>query len=395
MQEAIELFREHDTIDQLGIGSVRDAFSNLLFPGTSVLHTRARYLLFIPWIYRRLERARVRSADVAAVARRDEIRLIHALLRGDEERDVIGARAKEGLRQLPSEAYWTSLHTFGLRLYPGTRAQYHRAFDAFRVAVREAPRDPSRSLDDEPVDAWTRLNWDITLDALEPEGFLERTDFELSPEEGEYLRDRIVSSASESFLAFLVVRPPAEEVDFPWVHPDVGVLPKQLADELELARIFSHVIWGAGLLYNLMLAELTESTELADHYTNRLQAWAGELPTLGAAWSWDEFWAVAVKGNPNVLRASRTRRFVEEWLALADSLGERVRSDNQARDLISSREYQVKGRGQARLHSLTARERWNGASGAEQLNYRWPVVQRVARDLQTALHPAGVSGARA
>lgn len=64
MQEAIELFREKDTVDELGIGSVRDAFSNLLFPGTSVLHTRARYLLFVPWIYRRLERAHVRSRDV-------------------------------------------------------------------------------------------------------------------------------------------------------------------------------------------------------------------------------------------------------------------------------------------------------------------------------------------
>src|SRR5690242_9406634 len=107
MKETIELFRDHDTIDELGIGSVRDAFSNLLFPGTSVLHTRARYLLFIPWVYIGLERRHVRSADAAEAARRAEVRLIEALLAGGEERDVIGARARDELKQLPSEAYWT------------------------------------------------------------------------------------------------------------------------------------------------------------------------------------------------------------------------------------------------------------------------------------------------
>lgn len=393
MQEAIELFRERDTIDQLGIGSVRDAFSNLLFPGTSVLHTRARYLLFIPWIYRRLERARVRSADVAAAARRDEIRLIDALLAGGEERDVIGGRARATLRQLPSEAYWTSMRTFGLRLFPGTRAQYHRSFDAFRHAAREAPRDPSRSHEDEPVDAWTRLNWDVTLDSLETSDFLERADFRLTAEEAEYLRDRIVGSAADSLLAFLVARPPAGAVDLPWQHPDVGALPAALEEELRLARIFSEVMWGAGLLYNLLLAELTGSAELVEHYTARIDGWATSLPAI-AGWSWDDFWDAALKGNPNLVRAGRTRRFIEEWFSFAELLGEKVKSDPQARDLVSVRESRVKG-GQARIHNLAARERWNGASGAEQLNYRWPVVQRVVADVQTALHPAGAVGARA
>jgi hypothetical protein len=394
MQEAIELFRERDTIDQLGIGSVRDAFSNLLFPGTSVLHTRARYVLFIPWMYRRLERARVRSADVAAAARRDEIRLIDALLAGGEERDVIGARAKAALRQLPSEAYWTSLRTYGLRLFPGTRAQYHRSFDAFLHAAREAPRDFSRSHDDEPVDSWTRLNWHIALDGLEPPDFLERTDFRLSIEEGEYLRDRIVGSAPESLLAFLVARPPAAAVALAWRHPDISALPPKLERQLQLARTFSEVMWGAGLLYNLLLSELTESRELEDRYTAGIEEWEGSLPPVTKDWSWDEFWQVALEGNPNLARAGRTRRFVEEWFALAEALGRGVADDPRARDLVAVREGQVKG-AQARLHSLAARERWTGASGAEQLNYRWPVVQQVVGDVQRALHPAGSVGARA
>jgi hypothetical protein len=50
--DIIDLFREKGTVDELGIGTVRDAFADLLFPGTSTIMTRARYYLFVPWMYR-------------------------------------------------------------------------------------------------------------------------------------------------------------------------------------------------------------------------------------------------------------------------------------------------------------------------------------------------------
>ena len=62
MLDVVDLFREHDTRDELGIGSVRDAFADMLFPGTSTIMTRARYFLLVPWTYQRLEKLRVRSA---------------------------------------------------------------------------------------------------------------------------------------------------------------------------------------------------------------------------------------------------------------------------------------------------------------------------------------------
>ena len=33
----------------MGLGSLRDALSDALFPGTSYLQTRLRYVLFVPW----------------------------------------------------------------------------------------------------------------------------------------------------------------------------------------------------------------------------------------------------------------------------------------------------------------------------------------------------------
>lgn len=47
-RELIQLFLQPESRDELGIGTVRDALSDLLFPGISVIQTRARYFLFTP-----------------------------------------------------------------------------------------------------------------------------------------------------------------------------------------------------------------------------------------------------------------------------------------------------------------------------------------------------------
>lgn len=40
----LDLLSENGTLDELGIAAVRDGFSNLFFPGTSTIQTRAQCL---------------------------------------------------------------------------------------------------------------------------------------------------------------------------------------------------------------------------------------------------------------------------------------------------------------------------------------------------------------
>jgi len=40
MVQIIRQLRQQDTIDELGIGSVRDSIANILFPGTTTIQTR-------------------------------------------------------------------------------------------------------------------------------------------------------------------------------------------------------------------------------------------------------------------------------------------------------------------------------------------------------------------
>jgi hypothetical protein len=94
MLDVVDLFREHDTRDELGVGSVRDAFADMLFPGTSTIMTRARYFLLVPWAYQRLERLRVRSAEIAARARQAELNLVEPIERSGDKDGNIGKLAK-------------------------------------------------------------------------------------------------------------------------------------------------------------------------------------------------------------------------------------------------------------------------------------------------------------
>ena len=48
----MDLLASPGVVDELGIGVIRDSFSDTLFPGISTIQTRAKYFLTIPRIFR-------------------------------------------------------------------------------------------------------------------------------------------------------------------------------------------------------------------------------------------------------------------------------------------------------------------------------------------------------
>jgi hypothetical protein len=137
--DVADLFLEQDTRDELGIGTVRDALADTLFPGISTIQTRARYFFFIPWIYQHMEERRTPSRDAARFARRQEIEVITALLAAGDAEGVIGREARSGLQRLPSAVYWQGLSKLGIRQFSGSQDQYHRSLDNFYVGRAPQP----------------------------------------------------------------------------------------------------------------------------------------------------------------------------------------------------------------------------------------------------------------
>ena len=51
----LDLLRPEGRVDELGIGVIRNALSDILFPGTSTIQTRAKYFLIIPRIFKEFQ----------------------------------------------------------------------------------------------------------------------------------------------------------------------------------------------------------------------------------------------------------------------------------------------------------------------------------------------------
>jgi len=68
---------------------------------------RLRYMLFIPWLYRALEKREVPEAQLRAEAHDTEIRLADALKAGRESNGIIGrARRYTNFPPLPESKFW-------------------------------------------------------------------------------------------------------------------------------------------------------------------------------------------------------------------------------------------------------------------------------------------------
>ena len=192
-----------------------------------------------------------------------------------------------------------------------------------------------------------------------------------------------------------------DAVSFPWHHPQVGECTSHVKAQLQHAELFSLVMHGAALLYNLMLAEKRASSGndgagsskgLVGHYRNALNDWYGEIEdkrrTLDR-WvkSRADFWSAVYDVNQRINKRSKPAIFIDAWIDLvleADDLKKLV-DVRASRDLIRRRERQVKQPSLVRLDNHRALERWNGAAGTQQLSYRWQQVQTIVQDILRGL----------
>ncbi len=74
MVRVISMFKQRDTRDEMGLARIRDGFADLFFPGTTTIQTRAKYFLYIPWLFRTYEKKRMSASKVQERLKRDESR---------------------------------------------------------------------------------------------------------------------------------------------------------------------------------------------------------------------------------------------------------------------------------------------------------------------------------
>jgi hypothetical protein len=385
MNRILALFRERDTRDELGVGVIRDLLADELFPGTSTIQTRLRYMLFVPWIYQQLEDEEWGSDGLAKEARKREVALVKALSESDDTDGVFGKRAGGDLKRLPSSVYWAGLGIWQIRRFEGSQEQYCSAIDSIsdlrksRHRLTETARRRGEGV--EATTGSSAATWHSKLPAPPPD-FPESASIGLTRDEAHFIQDQIVTSQPKSLLARLIMLP-LPDVDYPWHHPALGGFTDEHKSFLHHADMLSQAMYGAAILYNLMLAEVRSGSSLAQARHDDAQEWLGSLDwTSLGDWSFDWVWPLAFKHQQIV--SPNTLDFCKRWVALLMECRQSIMKDKRARDLIRVREMRLKG-GRSRFTNPRALDQWSGSAGLFRMNYRWPTVTRFIRDLQEGL----------
>lgn len=382
MRRVLDVFNEQGTLDEMGLGNLRDTLADALFPGTSTIQTRLRYVFFVPWAYQRLEAKSVQSSTVVERARKGELDLIAALKGGGESRGVIGSRARTALARLPSSIYWGALVRWGIFLPQRSQGWYHAHFSGLGSSDR-----PERS--DDPGVIWTaEAHWHPQLPGP-PETFPGEASFALTRDEADYLRGRIEERCAGTLLAWLARKGSASPAEVLWEEPAARTAPRAVRETFELARRFSHHVEGMPLLYNLLLAErraehlVSDEGDQADRFRSRFTEWARREAQEVEPFHPDRLWDLVVRGGGRL--RPQQQRFLARWSArISGHDPESAADDPELRDLIARRELHTKG-SRARLSNLGRLLDWAPGAGVERMGFRWGTVRQLLRDLHRGL----------
>ena len=291
-------------VDELGVGIIRDAFADILFPGISTIQTRAKYFLTIPRIlkdYEELPDKQRRNLSMPDYLTRREIQCRVRLVQRYGKRESLGivgvrfgTREDREVQRQPSSVYWNGLRTFGIVKTDLSLAEFcakytgHRSSPRMLLEESREERGDDTDADDISLSPVTQLP--------EDEDWLEHLTLTLSAAEGGFLHERIAAAKPDSLLGqillndgalrqFLALREGAsfaELADLPFV---AHLADHELRQTVHLAKLFWDLFLGAHVRYNCLLQEKFGEEVLRRKHAQQWSDWRGEM----RAFPWNEW----------------------------------------------------------------------------------------------------------
>ncbi len=366
----LSMLSEQGTLDELGIGTIRNAFSEALFPAVSTLYTRAKYFVLIPYIFSMvMQQKRVESAsDFRRWFERYEDDLIDVLIKNSPSgtKGIFGSSVrKQGktLRYRPSTIYWNGIKTLGIIRHPDFSID-----DACDVLFRKMNRRREVIPKSEGVDE-AGDDDDVLLDGLSiftpiiPDyDVMIAADIYLNKKESEYLKERFITSRDtrDSLIAHMLREDIyAENLE----QLNTEKLPKKLRGIVELAKQFTSFVYGAYKLYNVIFSDCQDQT-----IVEGFESW---IENEYQPFNLDEI--IAFSECPKT-----TADFL---LNLNQAFSER--DVETAESIVINREKYIK-RDRAKLRKPNE-YRYEKPVHDHRLNYRFPVASTIIKDIREGL----------
>lgn len=383
MQTLLNLFNEPGTVDEMGLGLIRDAFSGELFPGITSLQTHLRYVLFIPWVYKKLDTQRNAKEELNESLRQLEVKLIKPLAKTGET-GVIGISAGASIQRRPSSIYWNCLRTWGIFQYPRSQSWYHSQLSRQRdqLSVRSSTHDDPTK--DRPF-------WHPKLPDTAPD-FPRSVTFELRQKEAAFVQEQITTHCSRSLLAFLANNPQKQLDGSFWDLSVINEASTSIRETVELARRFSLFAESMPLVYNLMLAERqtklaeigAEAAALVEEYQQRLQEWITRESAEDDLFIPSDLWCFLSQVRANLKHP--TKRFIDAWADRIAAIGvSNIGTDREIRDSVEEQEVNIKREERARLKNIDRLRDWPGGSGLGRLDFNWLRAKELLLELYQGL----------
>jgi len=360
----LRLLGTQTAVDELGIGTIRDAFSDMLFPGISTLQTRAKYFVLIPYLFMLAEREKFSNfSDVRLWITKQEDLLVKTLIENSGEVEgIIGNRIfKQGrnVKYKPSILYWNGLRTLGILRYPKLSMD-----DAFRITYQHSVKNREISLKSEGVsdaadDVDAINDSPVIFSPIKPTyDVLTQSKINLTKNEAEYLFHQFTKSenAKDSLLKYMLENHLVFESfeDF-----ETDNLPVKLKETVRLAQDFADFIYGAHLLYNVIYSDGKDQ-----NIENSFNQWKGSSNSI-----------IDIK---KVLEVSNCHGMTEKFILEFDK---NIREGNvdAAKQLIIARERFIK-RDRAKL-CKPEQFRYESPRHDYKLDYRYGNASLIIKDI--------------
>ena len=265
----LDLLSESGTLDELGIAPIRDGFANLFFPGTSTIQTRAKYFMIVPYALKDLEYGSETNPN-RMLRTFDEVeRKCGEILIGSEEDTdgIIGSRAlaqNKWVNRTPADIYWAGLRNYGI--FTGgnlSLSEYIRAMCALKnqkaliakLGNRNDNTDADEGDDKDAGELFRMQFWKIPT---YHDGWMNNLSIKLSPEEGSFLKQQIITSYPDSMLAYILKNCITEIFackTFQELDSLIKIFPEQIQNNYTLAYTFSSFLFVLRVVYNIVVSD--------------------------------------------------------------------------------------------------------------------------------------------
>ena len=376
----LDLLSEAGTLDELGIAPIRDGFSNLFFPGTSTIQTRAKYFLVVPYALKQLERSGeanpnkiLKSLDAIERACGELF-----LKQKHDENGIIGKRSLQSgkwVKRTPADIYWAGLRQYGI--FTGGKlslGEYVRVSCALKsqkntlnkLGNRNDNAEENECDDKNAGDLFKMQFWKLPL---YHDDWMDELQMELSDEEAQFLSDQIVENCNESMLSYVLENDMLEFLEcdsFQGIGTIIDEFPDDIRDTYRMAIAFSNFIYAIRTIYNVIISDGKNETANREFERQR------ELFSQIAALDIDSIMErVGVFNNPLL------RKFLKQ--AQESMLNDNI---DGLKKCITSREIQLKGMNRAKTaHPGEFNpDEWLGGG---ELDYRFYNARTLLRDIMT------------